>query len=236
MTGVANLFGLQNKFKELITEFKKYPEVLQYFIDGILDKPVLGINKTQFNGVDIKSLVNDNLKYFNDLNKIQQAINILSPGYIKVYLKAVKNYNDVDNEDIIYPPYKKNKINTKDLPKYLFNDFISIIEEIDPNWHERVNNRNTEITGEGLGMGWTDKTLTRIDVIIDTLKGMGIGMGWSDKTLSRIDSIISQLKGMGDEIAGGWTDKTLNRIEIIMDTLKGMGNGVILTDKDIEYY
>jgi ribosome assembly protein YihI (activator of Der GTPase) len=82
---------------------------------------------------------------------------------------------------------------------------------------------------------WTDKTLTRIDVIIDTLKGMGIGMGWSDKTLSRIDDILSQLKGMGDEIAGGWTDKTLNRIEIIMDTLKDMGNGVILTDKDIEY-
>jgi hypothetical protein len=236
LRGVRNLYKLKEKFKEYITEIKKYPEILKYFIEGFLDKPFLGINKTQFNGVNIKSLVNDNLKYFDDLNKIQQAINILFPGYIKVYLKAAKNYNDVDNEDIIYPPYKKNKINTKDLPKYLFNDFMSIIEEIDPNWHERVNNRNTEITGEGLGMGWTDKTLTRIDVIIDTLKGMGIGMGWSDKTLSRIDDILSQLKGMGDEIAGGWTDKTLNRIEIIMDTLKDMGNGVILTDKDIEYY
>lgn len=235
LTGVTNMYQLKEKFKTYINEIKKYSEVLKYFIEGVLDKPFLGINKTQFNGVNIKSLVNENLKYFDDLNKIQQAINILSPGYIKVYLKAAKNYNDVDNEDIIYPPYKKNKINTKDLPIYLFNDFMSIIEEIDPNWRDRVNNRNTEITGEGLGMGWTDKTLTRIDVIIDTLKGMGIGMGWSDKTLSRIDNILSQLKGMGDEIAGGWTDKTLNRIEIIIDTLKGMGNGVILTDKDINY-
>ena len=227
LQGVSKFTTLQKKFEDLINEIRKNKESLDYFIKEIIDRPFLGINKTQFNGVDIPSLVNNNLKYFDDLNKIQQAINILSPGYIKLYLKAAKNYNDVDNEDIIYPPNKKNKINTKDLPKYLFNDFMSIIAEIDPKWNERENNRNTEITGDGLGRGenlaggWTDKTLTRIDVIIDTLKGMGIGMGWSDRTLTRIDNIISQLNGMGfnDEIAGGWTDKTLTRIDNILSQL-----------------
>ena len=243
LQGASTLSNVQDRFKNLMNEIKKYPVVEKYFIDEIINKPVLGLYKNQFNGVDIESLLNNKLKYFDNLNKIEQAANIIAPGYIKIYLKSAKNIDDIDNiKDFVFPPIHKKGSDRKNLPKYLFNDFMSYIGQIDPDWEERENNRDNEIIAEGFGTGenlagsWTDKTLTRIDVIIDTLKGMGIGMGWSDKTLSRIDNILSQLKGMGDEIAGGWTDKTLNRIEIILDTLKGMGNGVILTDKDLEYY
>lgn len=243
LTGANNLRNVKDRFIQLMNEINKYLETKKYFIDEIIDKPVLGLYKNQFNGVDIHSLLDNKLKYFDNLNKIEQAANIIAPGYIKIYMKSVKNIDDIDKiKDFVFPPIHKMDFDSKNLPIYLFNDFNSYIGQIDPDWKERENNRDDEIVAEGFGAGenlagsWTDKTLTRIDVIIDTLKGMGIGMGWSDKTLSRIDRIISQLKGMGDEIAGGWTDKTLNRIEIIMDILKGMGNGVILTDKDLEYY
>ena len=88
-------------------------------------------------------------------------------------------------------------------------------------------------TSENFAGGWTDKTLTRIDVIIDTLKGMGIGMGWSDRTLTRIDDILSQLNGMG--LCSGWTDKTLTRIDDILSQLNGMGNEIAggWTDKSL---
>lgn len=77
--------------------------------------------------------------------------------------------------------------------------------------------------GDDFSTDWTDKTLTRIDVIIDTLKGMGIGMGWSDRTLSRIDGICSTLNGMGlcsgEELSGTTTNKTISKIADIYTQL-----------------
>ena len=88
---------------------------------------------------------------------------------------------------------------------------------------KKIISSDDSTSDENFAGGWTDKTLTRIDVIIDTLKGMGIGMGWSDKTLTRIDSIFSQLNGMGlaggENLAGSWTDKTLTRIDNILTQL-----------------
>lgn len=206
----------------------------------------------------LKTIYNEGLKFFNNINKII----LLSKQIMKVgfnrKIEEIYNYHyqlgvTINKEyTAVYPT---NNFTTREMIKsYIkIDNFAKLLgKESDDTLLNIVFSTFQNLymgflspwprnyvgfgAGENLAGSWTDKTLTRIDVIIDTLKGMGIGMGWSDKTLSRIDKIISQLKGMGDEIAGGWTDKTLNRIEIIIDTLKGMGNGVILTDKDIEYY
>lgn len=200
----------------------------------------------------LKTVFENGLKYFDDINKIsllsKQIAKVITNRDLTIYdyqyqlgINIDNKYIPISSDDFSNDDIKRKNIQIKKYAEalkqnkddtnfvsifYVFKDFVETVLKPWP----------SNYGGENLAGSWTDKTLTRIDVIIDTLKGMGIGMGWSDKTLSRIDKIISQLKGMGDEIAGGWTDKTLNRIEIILDTLKGMGNGVILTDKDLEYY
>ncbi len=200
----------------------------------------------------LKIVFENGLKYFDNIEKIsllaKQISDVIKNRDLRIYNYKYQLGVNTDNKftAISSNKFSKDGIDRKNIKikKYaealdqnpedanfisIFYTFKDLVMTVLTPWPSLY-------AGENFAGGWTDKTLTRIDVIIDTLKGMGIGMGWSDRTLTRIDDILSQLKGMGDEIAGGWTDKTLNRIEIIMDTLKGMGNGVILTDKDIEYY
>lgn len=243
--GNINRKTLDERFKQLINLIANFKDTTTYFILNVLGMPILGMNATQFKDINIPELANKKLSYFDNLDNIEKIPALISPDYIKIYISSLKG--EVDNiraDNMVFPPITKTKIENidrKKIPKYLFNMFIDYVKKLDPQYENRVNNDLNNIAfgldSEDFAGGWTDKTLTRIDVIIDTLKGMGIGMGWSDRTLTRIDNIMSQLNGMGlcsgDEIAGGWTDKTLTRIDNIFSQLNGMGLSGGWTDKTL---
>lgn len=125
-------------------------------------------------------------------------------GIDKRYIKINKYAEALDRN--------KNDVNFNSI----FNVFKDLIEAVLIPWP-------SDQAGENFSEDWTDKTLTRIDVIIDTLKGMGVGMGWSDRTLSRIDGICSTLNALGlcsgEELSGTTTNKTISKIADIYTQL-----------------
>ena len=87
--------------------------------------------------------------------------------------------------------------------------------------------KGEHLTNKSVGSGWTDKTLTRIENIQDTLRNIGSGqiaLGWTDKTLTRIEEIENTLRTVGSGYlkGSGWTDKTLTRIDDILDVLRNV--------------
>ena len=104
-----------------------------------------------------------------------------------------------------------------------FKDIVKDIREI----CEGKTSAGNKLNNKSVGMGWTDKTLTRIENIQESLRNIGSGqiaLGWTDKTLTRIENIQDTLRNVGSGYlkGSGWTDKTLTRIENIQEVLRNI--------------
>lgn len=184
--------------------------------------------------IDLLSKQTQNIenKYGLDIYDYNYQLGIIKDNkYIAIMPENGFTQNEIDSKSMKIIKYAKafDKVSTDTQLNQIFISFKQFVMTVLKPWPSLIaggkkiissddsTNNEDFAKDENLAGGWTDKTLTRIDVIIDTLKSMGIGMGWSDRTLTRIDKIFSQLNGMG--LCTGWTDKTLTRIDRILSQL-----------------
>ena len=255
------------KFNLCYPEFNPNVSMVVTVYNPIFDKQIVSDSNTlksiyehgleYFNSIPNISVLSNRVRLLKKLeeenDKEKYEDNFYNYKY-KLGMQFVYKEKDKDEDKIKYIPimpeddtFKDNSIEESNIQRKKYAKALSI-DEKDEKFNELLyafkalvmdilKPYPSVLAGGNFAGGWTDKTLTRIDVIIDTLKGMGIGMGWSDRTLTRIDNIMSQLNGMGlcsgDEIAGGWTDKTLTRIDNILSQLNGMGLSGGWTDKTL---
>ena len=231
---ISNIYEEELESKKTITDFiyNLCEKKLEYFDSSVK----ISILENIYNRFEIKNI-------YDFIPKLYVNPNIEGDVLFTNFTEYKEQCPDASYLGNIYNKYMK-KQKGKIKLFYLqptYNEIKKIFDECLKNLTAMGNYSNSS-------SGWTDKTLTRIEKIKDTLKevnnsssgmcGMcetNFSSGWTDKTLTRIEKIKDTLKEVTNSSSGmcgmcetnfssGWTDKTLTRIEKIKDTLKEVTN------------
>lgn len=266
-----NIEDILEENKLDLSTHKAYLSIYNPIISTLL-KRINRIEKINGNYTTMSDLIDkitsEGLNYFDTTVKIQiviDLINSLKNGKYAYILKAYfwiahgksRNITFTKGTANIYTSGYQKQVNqttltsgirtneeTHNFIAFVCVPIINIVIKSIETAGEYLKSSISSKSGNNVGYGWTDKTLTRIEKITDTLREYGSGRlntsaGWTDKALTRIEKITDTLKEYGSgkvnpallrvmdrtstglfNVSAGWTDKTLTRIEKINDSLK----------------
>lgn len=179
----------------------------------------------------IEKIVDKGITYFNTPNKIKKINDMLNGNRIDVskYIFTGKIFSRTVANPITFREAKfqitsgtNNNITISKLigdSNQLSNQGNNVFNQIKDIFEIVEENPNNVGEGKLKGLGWTDKTLTRIENIISILGNYSSGMINPEN--------LKNSRMFGNMLASGWTDDTLIRIENIISILNNYSSGMI---------